>query len=215
MIYAFAINQDELDRLSTGIGCPGLDTDFFFETSNPKLFDKYDRNKSVFYPYDGGKFFETHEEYYDWLKKNNKTPYPENWCFPVSFMPIAEDNVPEYTIEWISKNLDDFSVDWVDRVLRYKYTSELDKRIAKSADNAIENSISVREELLSLRKIVSILLNDYMERRNGISLMSLDEECNELLISNEDNSTIEDFLKQTEQVNAAVEAVNAKMRGQK
>jgi hypothetical protein len=212
LIYVFASVKNEEDKMNRGTDIPGLFTDYFFESSDPHVFDRYKYNTSVFYPYDGGKFFETHEDYEAWLKRMGKEPYPKGYCFPVRFMPINKEGVPEYTIPWIAKNFNDFTADWVNFEFRYKDKPSLDKRAAWATNAAIEGSVSVRDELLSLRKIVSILLNDYINRNNQAAAMSLDEDDAEPPISEEDSSSIEEFLTQTEQVNAAVEAVKERVR---
>lgn len=211
MIYAFASIKNEEDKMNRGTDIPGLFTDYFFESSDPNVFSKYKYNTSVFYPYDGGKFFETHEDYEAWLKKMNKEPYPKDYCFPVRFMPINQEGVPEYTIPWIAKNFNNFTADWVNFEFKYNGKPSLDKRAAWATNAAIESSVSIRDELLSLRKIVSLLLNDYISRYSQVAVMSLDEDDVEPLISEEDSTSIEEFLKQTEQVDAAVKSVKERV----
>lgn len=157
MIYVSAIATWALEHNTKGDLCfPGTIYDFFYETDDEHFFDQYtDDTQTVFYPVEGGKFFTTHQSFWNWINNTEYRPYPDSIHLkPVQFMPISPDNVPEYTIQWIANHFDDFHADWVN--FCYKY-SPLDKdkiRILWSINEAIEDEIPLRVELLELRNVL-------------------------------------------------------------
>lgn len=140
---------------------PGKFTDFFYETDDPTFFDKYSSYDSVFYPKDGGHFFETHEEYNKWLEETGNEPWPDaEHPKPVSFMKVNPGGL-YYTIEWTAANFGSFHANW--ETLEYNY-AELNKkqiRIQWLINEAIGDYINERFETLDIRNAVAVLL-DYI-----------------------------------------------------
>lgn len=162
MIYVSAIAKwAQEQELNHQIAMPGTLRDFFYETDDPTFFDKYSLKESVYYPKDGGHFFETHDEYEKWLEETGNEPWPAKDCYkPVMFMPVNPGGL-YYNIEWIAENFKDFHANW--ETLEYNY-SPIDKkkiRIQWGINEAIGDYVGERTETLDIRNAVAVLL-DYM-----------------------------------------------------
>lgn len=161
MIYVSGLAKWALEKLGNNqLFFPGTFYDFFYETDDPHFFDKYTRRKSVFYPKDGGKFFETHEAYWKWINETGNRPWPDSDTIKdVSFMPVNKDGCPEYTIKYIADNFYNFHADWEKAEYNYSPIDKWKIRLQWGVNEGITDYISQRDEILSMRNAIAVLLS--------------------------------------------------------